>query len=364
MKLSSVTVATGGFSAARHVDILPEAHPCRGVHGHNFQASAYARLDDASIGFPGGQVPALHQRLADCLAPLQYRDLNTVIAQPTDENLARWIEQRIALAGIVRIAVQSTPHQGVDIDPQGIAHVWRRFEFQAAHRLPNVSIGHKCGRMHGHGFAVILHANMAAGANPISIDYDHLDRIWSPLQRELNFRCLNDIDGLDNPTSENLSAWLWRRIKPELPQLSWVSVFETRSCGANFDGSRYRIWKDFEIDSAVRLHRAPRAAPQAAIHGHSFTLRLHLQAALDELMGWTIDFGDVKEIFDPIFKAIDHRPLYEIEGLPDSDTASLADWIFRLAKTSLAALSAVELYETPGCGAILSERSDGPLLPV
>jgi 6-pyruvoyltetrahydropterin/6-carboxytetrahydropterin synthase len=245
-----------------------------------------------------------------------------------------------------------------------MAHVWRRYRFQAAHQLPNVPAGHKCGRMHGHGFEVIIHANQDLGTRDLSIDYDHLDAVWAPLHFELNYRCLNDIEGLANPTSEVISSWLWQRLKPQLPELSWITVYETGSCGANFDGRQYRIWKELTLDSAIQLKRAPSGSLLRNIHGHTYTLRLHLSAPLDTVMGWTVDFGDVKTRFDPIFKALDHRPLYEMADLADGDTASIASWILREARAQLPQLDRVDLYETRGCGAIVSSSSEGPALPV
>ena len=359
-----MTVASGGFESARHVDLLPDGHRCRVLHGHSFKASAFAQLDSDWAPYPGGEVSALRQRMSEALKPLDYVHLNTVIDQPTDENIARWIRARLDMPQIDRIAVQSTAHQGVDLDRAGQAHVWRRYRFQAAHQLPNVAPGHKCGRMHGHGFEVIVHANQDLGARAISIDYDQLDTIWAPLQRELDYRCLNDIEGLGNPTSELISSWLWTRLRAVLPELSWVTVFETGSCGANFDGHRYRIWKDFTLDSAVQIKRAPQGAPERGIHGHTFTLRLHLSAPIDTLMGWTIDFGDVKTLFDPVFKAIDHRPLHELEGLADTDTASIANWIYRTTRAALPELVRVDLFETEGCGSIIAQDLEGPALPV
>ena len=363
MKPLTLTAATSGFESARHVDLLPEGHRCREIHGHSFQASVFAELRGDWAPFPGGEVAALRQRMEQVLEPLNYTHLNKVIDQPTDENIARWIRNRLTVPGIDRIAVQSTANQGVDLDRDGMAHVWRRYQFQAAHRLPNVPMGHKCGRMHGHGFEAIVHANQDLGSRALSIDYDHLDEIWAPLQMDLNYRCLNEIDGLANPTSEIISSWLWERLKPALPELSWVTVFETGSCGANFDGRSYRIWKDFTLDSAVQLKRAPSGALESEVHGHTYKLRLHLTAPLDAVMGWTIDFGDVKAIFDPVFKALDHRPLYEIPELQDADTASIADWIYRTTKAELPQLVRVELYETDGCGSIVAEDIQGPALP-
>lgn len=364
MKPLVLTVVTGGFESARHVDLLPEGHRCRGIHGHSFQASVFTELKEGWATFPGGDVPELRQRMEQTLEPLNYVHLNKVMDQPTDENIARWVHKQLALPGIDRVAVQSTANQGVDLDRGGMAHVWRRYKFQAAHRLPNVPLGHKCGRMHGHGFEVIVHANQDLGSRALSIDYDHLDEIWAPLHAALNYHCLNELDGLSNPTSELISSWLWERLQPPLPELSWVTVFETASCGANFDGRSYRIWRDITLDSAVQVKRAPVGSLTRGIHGHTFKLRLHLSAPLDTVMGWTIDFGDVKAIFDPVFKVLDHRPLYEVPELGDADTASIAHWIYETTKSMLPQLTRIDLFETEGCGTIVAEDIGGPALPI
>jgi 6-pyruvoyltetrahydropterin/6-carboxytetrahydropterin synthase len=316
------------------------------------------------VRFPGGEVDQLRSTLEARIAQLDYRLLNETVAQPTDENLARWVRRQLDVPGIEQVGIQSTGHEGVDLDAAGHAHVWRRYVFQSAHRLPNVPPGHQCGRMHGHGFEVIVHADQDLGTSDLSIDYDHLDAIWAPFHQQLDHACLNDLPGLQNPTSEMLSSWLWDRIKPRLPELSWITVYETGSCGANYDGQRYRIWKELTLDSALQLKRAPDGSALRRIHGHTYTLRLHLAAPLDEVMGWTIDFGDVKTIFNPIFRALDHQPLHEIADLADCDTASIADWILGKARGQLPQLDRVDLYETRGCGAIALIGEEGPALPV
>jgi 6-pyruvoyl-tetrahydropterin synthase len=103
-------------------------------------------------------------KLEATVAPLDYDDLNRHLDEPTDENLARWVRARIAAPGVESVGIRSTAHSGVDLDARDHAHVWRRYVFQSAHRLPNVPEGHKCGRMHGHGFEVILHADQDLGA--------------------------------------------------------------------------------------------------------------------------------------------------------------------------------------------------------
>jgi len=356
--------AATGFEAARRVTLLPEGHRARRLHGHSFLAEVRARLPQGWGGFPGGEVDALSARLAGAVAPLDYHELNRELAQPTDENLARWLRARLDVPGLDSIGIQSTAHEGVDLDVHDHAHVWRRYVFQSAHRLPHVPAGHKCGRMHGHGFEVILHADQDLGARDIGVDYDHLDALWAPLHAQLHHACLNDLPGLENPTSEILSGWIWQRLKPQLPELSWVTVYETASCGAHFDGAHYRIWKELTLDSAVRLARAPQGDPRRRIHGHTYTLRLHLHAPLDQVMGWTIDFGDVKAAFDPIFRRLDHHPLHELPGVADTDTASLARWIRAQAAPLLPSLDRIDLYQTRGSGVILSWGELGPALPV
>ncbi|NNU44768.1 6-pyruvoyl trahydropterin synthase family protein [Ramlibacter montanisoli] len=364
MCAAQLSVATSGFEAARQVAILPERHRSRRLHGHSFAATVFAEMANGAVSFPGAEVGTLSERLEACIAPLNYAFLNDHLEMPTDENLARWIWQRLGVRGIARVALQSTSGSGVDLDRGRAAHVWRRYRFQAAHRLPNVAADHKCGRMHGHGFEVVIHANQDLGARHMSIDYDHLDELWAPLHFELNYHSLNEIEGLQNPTSEVIAAWIWRKLKVGLPELSWVTVYETASCGANFDGREYRIWKEFSFDSATALRHAPQGNARGGLHGHTYQLRLHMKAPLDEAMGWTIDFGDVKKNFDPIFKALDHQPLTEMDGLRDGDTGSLAAWIFAQARPKIPELSRVDLYETPGCGTLLAESLAGPCMPV
>ena len=138
----TLTVASAGFEAARQVGLLPEGHRSHSLHGHSFLASVFANLPPDFAPFPGGETDALRERLEQCVSRLDYSYLNDTVEQPTDENLARWIGQNLGLPGIERVAIQSTATQGVDIDRDNNAHLWRRFRFQAAHQLPNVPPRH------------------------------------------------------------------------------------------------------------------------------------------------------------------------------------------------------------------------------
>lgn len=356
--------ASASFEAARHVPLLPEGHRSRRLHGHSFLTEARCILPKGWASFEGAEVDELRTKLISSVAPLDYKEINCELDQPTDENIARWIRKRLDVPGISSVGVQSTLNEGVDLDNQEHAHIWRRYTFESAHQLPNVPVGHKCGRMHGHGFAVILHADQNISSREIGIDYDHLDSLWAPIFSELDHACLNDIPGLENPTSEVISSWIWQRIKPRLPELSWVTVYETASCGAHFDGIHYRIWKEMTIDSAIQLRHAPPGDFRRRIHGHTYTLRLHLNAPIDKIMGWTVDFGDVKQLFEPIYKTLDHHPLYLTPNLVDADTENVVRWIKNQAAPLIPHLDRIDLFETAGCGVILNWGETGPALPI
>ena len=115
--------------------------------------------------------------------------------------------------------------------------IYKEFTIEAAHRLPNVPAGHKCGRLHGHSFRVEIHVR-----GPVSdsvgwvIDFADIKTAFQPLHDELDHNYLNDVDGLSNPTSENLSRWIWNRLVPTLPLLSRVVVRETCSSGCIYAG--------------------------------------------------------------------------------------------------------------------------------
>jgi 6-pyruvoyltetrahydropterin/6-carboxytetrahydropterin synthase len=346
--------AQAGFEAARQIDALPTGHPSSRLHGHGFVAKLRCAPPAGWAPFQGGEVERLRDQLQASAALLDHRLLNEQVPNPTDAHLARWLRDRLDLPGPAELGVQSTAQRGAQLDAAGRVTLWRRYAFQSAHWLPNVPLGHKCGKMHGHGFEAVLHVAASGAAGDTTLSHDDLDAIWAPLHGQLNYGCLNDLPGLANPTSELLASWLWERLAPQLPGLATVTVYETGSCGAVFDGVLHRIWKEMTLDAAVQLRQAPDGTALRRLHGHTYTLRLHLAAPLDELLGWAVDFGDVKSAFNPIFRQLDHQPIHEIADLADGDTASIARWILERARLQLPQLDRVDLFETPGCGAIVS----------
>lgn len=179
-------LATAPFEAARQVEILPAGHRSRRLHGHSFLARVRAALPSGWVSFPGGEGGALTSALTTAVAALDYRYLNDHLPMPTDENLARWLRDRLAVPGLASVGVQSTRDAGAELDGADHCHLWHRFRFEAAHRLPNVPPGHPCGRLHGHGFEVILHADQDLAGQDMGLDFDDLASRWAPLQAELH----------------------------------------------------------------------------------------------------------------------------------------------------------------------------------
>jgi 6-pyruvoyltetrahydropterin/6-carboxytetrahydropterin synthase len=115
--------------------------------------------------------------------------------------------------------------------------VFRVFQIEAAHWLPNVPDGHKCARLHGHSFRIEIHVSGEPGeTSGWVMDFADLRAAFQPLFNKLDHHCLNEVDGLDNPTSENLARWIWQRMKPGLSELSKVVVQETCNAGCVYHG--------------------------------------------------------------------------------------------------------------------------------
>ena len=115
--------------------------------------------------------------------------------------------------------------------------IFKEFTIEAAHRLPNVPPGHKCSRLHGHSFKIELHVSGPIGQETGWVmDFADIQKLFQPYYDTLDHNFLNDVPGLENPTSEQLARWIWSKIKPELVQLSAVVVRETCTSGCIYRG--------------------------------------------------------------------------------------------------------------------------------
>ncbi|MBX3387995.1 MAG: 6-carboxytetrahydropterin synthase QueD [Phycisphaeraceae bacterium] len=115
--------------------------------------------------------------------------------------------------------------------------IFREFRFEAAHWLPRVEAEHKCARMHGHSYRFVLHISGAIDPERGWVmDFAEMRKIVDPVVEELDHRCLNEVPGLENPTAEAITKWIWDRLKPRLRGLIRIELYETSKCGCVYEG--------------------------------------------------------------------------------------------------------------------------------
>ena len=115
--------------------------------------------------------------------------------------------------------------------------IFKEFTIEAAHWLPNLPEGHKCRRLHGHSFRLEIHVS-----GPLDphlgwvMDFAEIKAAFKAIEDRIDHHCLNEVEGLENPTSENLARWLWKELRSALPLLSQVTVRETCTSGCVYTG--------------------------------------------------------------------------------------------------------------------------------
>ncbi len=115
--------------------------------------------------------------------------------------------------------------------------VFKEYSFDSAHMLPNVPPNHKCARIHGHTFIVTIHVSGdLKGDYGWVEDYADISAVVKPIIERLDHQYLNDIKGLENPTSENLAQWIWAEVVGGLPGLSKIIVKENPAAGCIYTG--------------------------------------------------------------------------------------------------------------------------------
>jgi 6-pyruvoyltetrahydropterin/6-carboxytetrahydropterin synthase len=115
--------------------------------------------------------------------------------------------------------------------------IYKDFSFESAHLLPHVPAGHKCGRLHGHSFHVrIVVTGKVSETTGWIMDFADIKAAVKPIIQQLDHYYLNEIEGLGNPTSENIAKWIWHKLKPNLPELVRIEVKETCTSGCIYKG--------------------------------------------------------------------------------------------------------------------------------
>lgn len=115
--------------------------------------------------------------------------------------------------------------------------LFKEFTFEAAHHLPNVPEDHKCRRLHGHSFGVTIYVRGdVCEKMGWVVDFSEIKKAFKPIWERLDHHYLNDIEGLENPTSEQLAKWIWKELKPKLAMLHRIDIRETCTSGCSYYG--------------------------------------------------------------------------------------------------------------------------------
>ena len=115
--------------------------------------------------------------------------------------------------------------------------LFKKFTFDAAHFLPNVPEGHKCREIHGHTYQLTVFLEGTPDANlGWVLDFADLKRAIEPVIQQVDHKFLNQVPGLENPTCEYIAIWLWNQLKPALPLLSKIELYETPTSGVVYEG--------------------------------------------------------------------------------------------------------------------------------
>jgi len=113
--------------------------------------------------------------------------------------------------------------------------IYKEFHFDAAHFLPATPVTHKCHKLHGHTYRVTVYlSGETLDENGWLVDFGELKRIFKPIESQLDHSLLNDIPGLENPTSEVLAKWIFDQLKADLPHLTEIKIQETLSSGCSY----------------------------------------------------------------------------------------------------------------------------------
>lgn len=115
--------------------------------------------------------------------------------------------------------------------------IFNAYYIESARRLPKLPPDHPCSRVHGHSFKVEIYVSGPMDAEmDWLVDFAELDAAFSPIRAQLDHHYLNDIPGLENPTTERMAQWIWRKLKPLLPGLSQIIIRETHQSGCVYRG--------------------------------------------------------------------------------------------------------------------------------
>ena len=115
--------------------------------------------------------------------------------------------------------------------------IFKEFTFDSAHFLPNVPEDHKCRNMHGHTYRLKVWIEDQPDPHyGWVMDFAVLKQVVKPVVAQLDHKCMNNVEGLENPTCEQIAIWIWNKLKPSLPKMASIELHETPTSGVIYEG--------------------------------------------------------------------------------------------------------------------------------
>ncbi len=106
------------------------------------------------------------------------------------------------------------------------------------------------------------------------------------------------------------------------------------------------LLKRYRVQAAHHLPSAGPDDPEHRLHGHTYSVEIHVRGPVDPVAGWVMDYGDITAATKPLFDQLDHHLLNDIEGLADPTAAAVARWIYDRLVTTLSLLHRVVVIES------------------
>ncbi len=115
--------------------------------------------------------------------------------------------------------------------------IFKKYYFDAAHYMAEFEENHNYRKMHGHSFEVTVKLKGDINRkNNWVMDLEELDSFVDPELSKLDHSILNEVDGLEKPTSENIAKWLWSKLIKKIPNLDSIEINRPRIGGCIFNG--------------------------------------------------------------------------------------------------------------------------------
>lgn len=349
--------ARSGFQAARK---LPSKdRRLSRPHGHSFQVEVYSKN------------PQILNELERVCTPLDYRNLNDFLKNPSDFNLAHALAKRLS---VKELRLTSAPDRGVIInhrkmreDQENVeldifavtptekvtkeqlklmTELFLHGEFSAAHKLINLPQTHKCSRLHGHTFGLTIFADaLVHSINELEVAFNQCYDMF-------HHKYLNKI--LDNPTTEMICVWIWDYLRDRSLKPTRIQVSETRNSGCFYDGNVFKIYKKLDFEASRPMNDAEfiqmKDLPESEIleridfTGGSYQLLLEITGRPEKEFDWVMDYSEIKKDFQVIYDRLDHNNLANLPHIKATGCGTLACWILQYAPKLIENISKVEVF--------------------